>query len=259
MLEDIYATPPRMTDDEIREVAKGFVSSKAEDPQKSSENFAELLIRTRNAGIQVHFTGDRSESTRKAVYDAKMALAEFTAANQKYADNYENSRTVIGFKIPDAEMVAQIRYMQKAAELTRKLNDAEEAHSATRDAPEAEQRRVDRMIALAKGEKSVIVWGSAHAYKANDFNERIDARLAEQAQKSGQPPPANTKVIELYDSRIDRDKIGPSPLQVDEPDARYYIQEGEIEITPSGADALEMSPLKIPAPKTTPSAAGLGR
>ena len=259
LLEDVYAKPPRLSDDEIREISKGYVSSKAEDPKKSAENFAELLIRTRDAGIEVHFTGDRDQKAKKAIFDAEMALAAHMQANKKYADNYENSRTVLGFKIPDEEMVAQIRYMQKAAELTRALNDAEEANNATRDNPEAEQRRVDRIIAMAKGEKSVIIWGSAHAYKENDFNERLDARLADQAKKSGAPAPERTKVIEIYDSRDDRANIPPSPLQVDEPDARHYIQEGEVEITPSGADSLEIAPPKGPALKTAPALAGLSR
>lgn len=259
LLEDVYAKPPRLSNEEIHEISKGFVSSKAEDKKKSADNFAELLIRSRDAGIEVHFTGDRDQKARKALLDAKIALDEFTRANQKYADNRENSRTVIGFKIPDEDMVGQIMYMSKIAELSQAIERADEVVNQTREDPVAEQRRVDRMIALAKGEKSVIVWGSAHAYKKNDFNELLDARLAEEAQKAGRPSPDRTKVIELCDSRDDPMLQIENPEKVDEPDARYYINEGELEITPSGADSLEKAPSRNQGLKPVAALTGFRR
>jgi len=242
LLERVYAKPPAITDAEIREAAKDFISASASDPKKSADNFAELLIQSRNNGIQVHFTGDRTDyALKEELRRAERALQDHTEANRKYADHYERLSRQPGYIIPPEDMEQQVIYMREAARLTNAVNAAQQRINDGRDDPVKEQQRVDRIIAAANGERSVVVWGSAHSSKPNDFNEMIDARLQASAAARGAPTPPPTTVIDIMGSRNDhatrQHLMGP-----DEPDARFFIEEQELEITPSGSSRLSLLP-----------------
>ena len=242
LLERVYAKPPRITDAEIMEESKKYAAVMAEDQAQSAEAFGKLLIESRNAGIKVHFTGDLAEfRVRNDERKATDALNQHIQANPKYAEHWDKIQRVRGYEVPREDQAGQFAYMEELIRLSKIKGDAVDARLALRTDPVREQQRVDRILAAANGEKSVVIWGSNHAAKLNDFNEMLDRRLAEQAALAGKPAPAPTAVLELYLSRNHYAEIahmdGP-----DEPDARFYIEEREVDITPSGATRLDLKP-----------------
>lgn len=245
LLEDVYAVPPRIGNDGIRAAAKDYAAEMAEDPKASSRHFADLLIGARDAGIRVHFSGDRQYDKRIDYIEAVTNHRQYLAEHPDYAEQRTKLFSVPGYKIPEEARQAYQDHEDTSRELLRDVEAAEKAAFDARNAPEAEQARVDRILRMANGEKSVIVWGSGHAYKTNDFNEMLDSRLAEQARQKGLPAPPSTKVIELAASKDDPDFQATlkSPLMKDEPDVRFYIHDKEVEITPSGARSVELKPV----------------
>lgn len=240
LLDRVYSKPPRISDAEILVEAKKYAAVMADDQAQSGVNFGNLLIESRKAGITVHFTGDIADfQTRSNLKQASDAITRHVESNPKYAENWERVKNERGFVIPPEDQAGQHAYMQELYRLGEIEKLAIAAKMALRTDPVREQQRVDRILAAANGEKAVVVWGSNHASKLNDFNEMLDTRLAEQAARAGKPAPTPTAVLELYLSRNHHSEIayldGP-----DEPDARFYIDEREVEITPSGATRLDL-------------------
>ena len=217
----------------------------AEDKEKSSANFADLLIESRKAGITVHFTGDRASfEIRNALQKASEDVAALIQANPVHAAHWDSIRNVRGYTVPPEDLGAYNAYMSELNRLGDIETAATAASIALRKDPILEQQRVDRILAASGGEKTVIVWGSNHAGKLNDFNEMLDARLREQSATRGGPAPTPTRVLELWHSRADRDEHGHMDGP-DEPDARFYIEERDVEITASGATHVEMKPAPL--------------
>ncbi len=256
-LEKVYSKPPGLTDDEIRKESQYYVSSHAEtaaDKKASADNFANLLIRSRDNGIRVVFSGDHDSETSAALTQAELTLQRFRNANPAMEAIAEQRAKDPSFEIPRKDVIAFSEYSQQEIKYIRAVTAAMVASNATRTDEGREALRAERMIELAGGEKSVVIWGAGHSNKPNDFNEMIDARLQAQAAKTGAPPPPATRVIELYDSKAEYEsRRTEGRVGVDEPDVRHYIQERESEITPSGAAQLQLK--SGPTVGQTPGAA----
>ncbi len=243
ILDGTFSRTAPLTDEQIREKTAKYTVGNATTPEEqdaSSRAYADQLIIARQQGMTIHMVGDRAPlAIRIAAQDAVDALESHLDKHEKFAGYLDQTRADPKFKVPDAELADYVAFQDKYIDLRRAHAEALEARLAIRKDPALEVQRAERVMAAAGSDKALVIWGKGHTEKANDFNEVIDARLQAQAAQTGAPPPAPTAVIELY--RDDKSRMSRS-VDVDEPDARFYIKQKKLEITPSGADRLEAAP-----------------
>lgn len=238
-IEGIYAKPPRFSDAEIRERSKIYIDERSDDIPAAERNAAEFFIQSRNAGIRLHFSGDYEDPANKLAQNVfAKKLNDQNDAYPEFSDfNRAEDKKPGSGKIPE-DAAGYRKYMTDRAVLFMQYRALVEAGITARIDPARELARVDRFIAYAGGEKAVLVWGAGHASKKTDFNEMLDARLGNPAEK--------TKVIELNASEATRVRVRPDLLS-EEPDVIYHIREKKVEITPAGSTRLEVAAPKVGA------------
>lgn len=258
ILKRLFQHPPQITDDEVRRKSYFFETVNAKDPKVQKEigrHYPEILISARRHGIRVHFAGDdlgfaESESCKQIEVAREHYLGRHKKLNTYYERWLNETDFLQKLNWPESEKRAlESRMMRHGNTLTDYHNmwmKADKKREDARMSPEAEAGRADRFVALANGEKAVVLFGAGHMNKKNDLNEQIDKKIWEKALERGQT--ANytpTKVLEIWDSReacVSYNANNSRPKQAEgRPDVILYVRDTETEVTLKGQNDLYLA------------------
>lgn len=266
MMRRLNSQPPKISDVEIMKKAPLLESIHGATPAIRKEigvQFARILVEAKHAGMQVHFTGDtRGQAGLDegvAVFnEEKMFRAQNRVLDNQYKQYINDPQFFAKLKLaPEAQQLLSdrlVRYGDKLQEFGDRRTTAYEKFIADRLGPEAEGARADKMIALARGEKSVAMWGRDHLNDGHDMNEIIDGKLRVAYIKdriSGKEgvameKPEASRVMELHTSRNHEATLDKDPK---EPDLKYFVKEKQLDLTAAGSAKLQIVSQWAPSPE----------
>lgn len=250
MMWQLYQNPPAISYDQIRKQSALFESASPETPEgqrQSGKNYAELIINCHKNGITLHFAGDDLGSDslvqqglvraqREAMITAQPALHKMW---EKYLDDPDYLKKIGVPEERRADLASNLLdHGDRYFSLLKLESDLGDKHISERMGSASEQMRADRFIDLAKGEKSVILFGAEHHKHGLDMNEALDSKLRAQALKQGtlenfEP----TRVLDIHGSRSSFSRHKDLGLEQNS-DAVYFVKEKQADITPQGLDNL---------------------
>jgi len=260
ILKRVNSRPPQISERELLDKAEDFRSGSEKSGNTTGNAYAHLLIAAMKNGVTVHFTGDslgREQATKMQILDQEKEtyLKKHPKLERFSQALYEDGNFIDKLDWPQKEkdglkerIETHRNKLGKNNEDWLKLNEEREN---IRMAPEAEEQRAERFLTLAQGEKSLVVFGRDHFRKDNDLNEAIDRQTRLEAFKSGSPLPEKTPVIEIWESKKERDlqtkEIGDSTTKSQAPHIQLFADSGEIEIPDS-----QKSKFRVDSPQAAP-------
>lgn len=249
ILEKLYSTPPRITAEEVYKHSSLFASMYADTPEeiaRSGMAYASLIVAAQRAGIRVHFTGDDPGGDLYAKADLKrLEKADYIAANSATHAMYERwmEDASLAETWPEAERIQMGQKLLDHGERLIAFNREEDSlhcqAAEARMSPSAEFARADRMVALAGGEKAVVVWGQAHfAKEAGDLDFFLDRILRGQALKEGIAFERTRRMDLVSDKNQEAGALSEEQL----PDARYFVADNAAALTDRGRSVMRDKP-----------------
>ncbi|MBI1301240.1 MAG: hypothetical protein GC137_06225 [Alphaproteobacteria bacterium] len=270
-LEELLATPSDENAQKLRDLSHFVFQADNLGSQEQSRQYAallvEVIIEAQKRGINVHLAGD-NVGAPGTVKQAEIAFRGHVGEFSKFIE--ENPDLTVHLKA-----LAQLKGTMGIDDYLRSLNLDEDKRKGLKERLEkfrllesgdaqgkpgvltkrfsegAEQARAASLVALAGGERAVIVWDPVHFFKGpgngsglphgKDVNEFLDEALkaahdakvaaaATPEDKAAIPAFEPTRVVEVYKSGTDYELIikGYGDLYKDRPDARYLGDQGLI-------------------------------
>lgn len=260
LLRRLNSKPPLISDMEIMKYAPKLEATTAktdEERKASGLGYALMLVEAKKHGLQVHFTGESYGAEFLAEEDALHNEEKlFRMQDRVLAKNYQQSITDPDFwakhtgtaEEQNALWERMTEYAARLTEFFQRRQEIRRNYEEARISPNAEGAHIDKMIALASGEKAVAIWARHHLSGTRDMNEMMDERLRElyimaritDPENAPKTKPAPSKVMDLYSAR--KYEASPETTQeVQESDLKYYVAEKEVEITATGSAKFELA------------------
>ncbi len=254
LLDKWYAHDPSVKEDDIYNAPYWRLENvtDAADQDKKNEDIANIVIKSRELGMRVHFYGDdpgrefyQQWKQDDIVYFEAMSKREaYVSQNQELHDQYmalitdvdpdsEESLESVISKAYTGEHAEKLlvfaeeigALFQEEIRLGEKSQESHGKYIQQRFSDEALKNRADTFVSFSGGEKTIVLWGGGHfnnESNAKDIDDYLNENLGAQASRQ----------ISLYPSRAlfqSYVEMG-LPQDIDMPDIRYFIEESEVEI-----------------------------
>ncbi len=228
------------------------LSENEADRQKTKENIVDIIVKSRDLGMRVHFYGDNPEGNSRDLTTQHFDIAsaqwdyietEIIKKNQDLAPSFSDASEKIMAFLPKTEQEAE-RFCKSLASVhyyleSLCLNDAngkllDTQYMESRFGARVLEFRAKAFMKMSNGKKTMVAWGAGHfnnEYAKRDIDEYLERELKQDARKTGQDF-VPIKQIDLYPSKTvyEDDVKNFSRKDSDLPDLRYFIKEGVVEI-----------------------------
>ena len=254
LLDKWYAHDPSVTEDDIYNAPYWRLENveNLADQDKKNADTANIIIKSRELGIRVHFYGDdpgrefhqQWKHDERIYFDAMSRREAYASQNQELHDQYmalimdvdpdsEESFESIISKSYTGEHAEKLlvfaekinALFQEEIGLGEKSQETHDKYWRQRFSDEALKNRADTFASFSGGEKTIVLWGGGHFNNGNnakDIDDYLNENLGAQASKQISLYPSRT----MFQSYVD---VG-IPEDIDRPDMRYFIEDGEVEI-----------------------------
>ncbi len=264
----LNSRPPQITEKEIRDNYSIFADNHDKTPdKKTGKAYAELLINAMNAGIKVHFAGDdkgglESSALEKIGNERDEYLRKYAKLELSSQSLYRDTDFINKLDLPDKEKRALesriFAHREKLGKISDRQEIANQAYQEARLGRTTEIGRGERFVSLAKGEKSLVVFGNDHFNNSFDLNEAIGQSSKRDGFKRGKIFQDEVPVIQIYADKNGRQQTmewdKSSKMPIVDPAIRIYADTGEVEIpasmkeTASFQTASQQAKIRQPTP-----------
>lgn len=237
ILDQWNADPPQITEERLKENGHIFQQQNGDNSIEKLHMgmvFADILIQSKEKGIEIHFAGDNPDGHKVATAQAlRLAFPTTNPAPKPIKSGIDGIFQAVGNLTKPSYMTQYLGIHEHVSRLEAEFAEARTAH-------DHEQARAERFIDLANGEKILVMWGDGHFRKSNDKNpslkDAVDDQLKLRALEKGEGflPSKDIAVFvsseELGDALLSRSKINSHA------DIQYLLLDHDVMINPDQAD-----------------------